>query len=622
MCIACGNRDHVSDNDARGGAGIGAQSSAPTFTIDQIVTQLQTQWGGDEEGRIYRWTDTSLTYAMPDGAPTNFGGETPSEAAGLDIMTPGMRDRARLAFELWDDLIATSLTESVGNRGAQITFNYSSTTSGGGTYAQPLYNETDPDRTFIGQQVWMNSNWSTHDQPSDLVFGGYGFQTYLHEVGHTLGLSHPGSYNAGGGADITYANSAEFAQDNRQFTIMSYFGGYDAASNTWTQDGTSASHLYSSTPMLFDVASIQGLYGADMTTRTGDTVYGFNSTAGRAVFDFGLNFDPIFTIWDAGGTDTLDTSRFSMSQTINLAAGTYSDIGGFTGNIAIAYGATVENARGGSGADTIHGNEVANLLTGNNGNDTLDGGAGSDTLDGGEGDDTLYFDAADNLANVLGGNGFDTLLISNGAAPTSFDLAGHQFEQAIAHVSETGNQSWDTRTDTYTAGWQLSQSNLVNDDGSSILTTNDLANTHNWAQTNNSYNAAAQTTQQSVRFDDNTSQTNSFDPTNVQSWSHAHTYYDAASRTTHQSVAFDDATSRTTYFDATGAQSWSRADTSYDTAGQTTLQSVANDDGSSLAHYWDTTDSNPWSKATHYYDAAGNRTITTVINDDGSTFAF
>lgn len=50
------------------------------------------------------------------------------------------------------------------------------------------------------------------------------------------------------------------------------------------------------------------MYGADPTTRTGDTVYGFNSTANRAEFDFTQNAAPIVAVYDAGGNDTLDFS--------------------------------------------------------------------------------------------------------------------------------------------------------------------------------------------------------------------------------------------------------------------------------------------------------------------------
>ena len=73
----------------------------------------------------------------------------------------------------------------------------------------------------------------------------------MHEIGHALGLSHPGTYNAGNGGSITYANNAEYTLDNRQYTIMSYFGGYEPDAG-WQQDGTFSNRLYSSTPMLHD----------------------------------------------------------------------------------------------------------------------------------------------------------------------------------------------------------------------------------------------------------------------------------------------------------------------------------------------------------------------------------
>src|SRR5712671_1868759 len=99
-----------------------------------------------------------------------------------------------------------------------------------------------------------------------------------------------------------------------------------------------------------------------MTTRTGDTVYGFHSTAGRAVFDFTINTNPILSIWDAGGNDTLDASGFGQNQVIDLTPGAYSSIGALTGNVGIAYNCIIENAVGGSGNDFIIGNSAGNSL--------------------------------------------------------------------------------------------------------------------------------------------------------------------------------------------------------------------------------------------------------------------
>ena len=48
----------------------------------------------------------------------------------------------------------------------------------------------------------------------------YAFQTYIHEIGHALGLGHPGNYNG----EARYPNDAEFQNDSWAMSIMSYFG--------------------------------------------------------------------------------------------------------------------------------------------------------------------------------------------------------------------------------------------------------------------------------------------------------------------------------------------------------------------------------------------------------------
>ena len=211
-------------------------------------------------------------------------------------------------------------------------------------------------------------------------------------MGHALGLSHPGNYNAAPGVDLTYANNAEYYQDSYQYTIMSYF----ASSNTGAvRTG------FAATPLAHDIAAIQSIYGANMTTRTGDTVYGFNSNAGRPAFDFTLNSDPVVAIWDAGGKDTLDFSGWASNSRIDLATGASSDGGGQTFNVQIAFGAWIENAIGGGGDDVISGNTVNNVLRGGGGNDRLTGGGGSDTEEGGAGADIFVFTSLGDSLNFV-----------------------------------------------------------------------------------------------------------------------------------------------------------------------------------------------------------------------------
>ncbi|MBX9775397.1 MAG: M10 family metallopeptidase C-terminal domain-containing protein, partial [Xanthobacteraceae bacterium] len=393
VCAGSGGGFSADDGTVTGGA-----SAPPVFTLSQIQTQLRTQWGGTQEGKTWTWLNTTTVSYSIDTAVTG-----QSEASGLVNMTPLMEDRARLAFELWDDLIALTLNESPGNTNANITFNYSSNTSGGGTYAEWSGYSSGGNFGFSRAYIWLNNGWNSHNTDASMAFGRYGFMTYLHEIGHTLGLSHPGTYDAGNGGSITYANNAEYAQDSHRYTVMSYFDANEAESFV-DHYGSTGAWRYAQTPLLHDIAAIQAAYGADTTTRTGDTVYGFNATADRVVYNFAQNPDPILVIWDSGGTDTLDCSGYSTNQLINLTAGSYSNIGYLTYNVAIAFNCTIENATGGTGADTINGNSANNVLSGGNGADTIDGADGNDTINGNAGNDTMWGGAAD-----------DTFVYSTGA---------------------------------------------------------------------------------------------------------------------------------------------------------------------------------------------------------------
>ncbi len=62
------------------------------------------------------------------------------------------------------------------------------------------------------------------------------------------------------------------------------------------------------TYMLYDIKALQDLYGANMTYRTGNDTY--TAPASGAAY----------TIWDAGGTDTISAGSVSASVTIDLRA--------------------------------------------------------------------------------------------------------------------------------------------------------------------------------------------------------------------------------------------------------------------------------------------------------------
>ena len=89
-------------------------------------------------------------------------------------------------------------------------------------------------------------------------------------------------------------------------------------------------NIHDSTPMLFDIAAIQSIYGANMSYHTGNDSYGL------------LPYNN--TIWDAGGNDTLDASS-TFGARVDLRAGTFSfAINNPSLITAVAYGVTIENA--------------------------------------------------------------------------------------------------------------------------------------------------------------------------------------------------------------------------------------------------------------------------------------
>jgi serralysin len=296
----------------------------PIYDTGQIITALTTQDGGVPS---VAWSTDIITFSISTGHVDPVHPEYTDEMSGYVAMTLAMRAAAREAFLLWDELIAVDLLEIAGWPHAHMTFNYSSNT-GGLTYAEyaywPVDNAPRSQYQLADADIWLNDGWPSQDQDSDLFQGSYGITTYLHEIGHALGLTHPGDYNTA----ASYALDATHLQDTREYSVMSYF---EAGADGGGTDHTGTAGLsYGATPLLHDILAVQAVYGADPTTRTGDTTYGFNSTAGHDAYDFAININPVIAIWDAGGTDTIDASGWNTDQVIDLNAGALSSVGHLT----------------------------------------------------------------------------------------------------------------------------------------------------------------------------------------------------------------------------------------------------------------------------------------------------
>ena len=223
------------------------------WTLEQVFNQLNSR---------ERWSGSTITFSFPQTAGGMF---SQGEGAGFRAANASQQALMTLALATWDDLIGQSFVQGTPGQTA-IEMAYTSTEIG---YAHAYY-------PSVGS-AWFNA---TESSLVSTALGEYGFQTFVHEIGHALGLDHMGDYNGNGNW------SPSSFQDSVVLSIMSYFGPRYAAPNYSAEvmqaDWVAANgDTYSpQTPMLNDIMAIQRIYGASTTTRLDNTVYGFSSTVG------------------------------------------------------------------------------------------------------------------------------------------------------------------------------------------------------------------------------------------------------------------------------------------------------------------------------------------------------
>jgi serralysin len=366
-------------------------SSTGNYYIDAILGNI-------------KWVPSDLTYSFPTAAGAYgavYGdGET---AKGFGSFNDTQQAITRSALKLFSSVSNLTFQEATGASASSADLRFAQSDVPGTAWA--YFPTTDS----TGGDVWVNNSSRYYASPAK---GNYAYLTIVHEIGHALGLEH------------AHEGNMPLDRDSMEYTVMSYRSYAGASTSTGYMNEAWG---YAQSLMMYDIAALQHIYGANYQTNSGSTTYSWSPTTGEMSINGVGQGTPggnqiFLTVWDGGGTDTYSFTSYTTALAIDLQPGAWSVTSQeqraklhwdgsklAVGNIANALlhqgdtRALIENAYGGSANDTIKGNAIGNALRGNagddklyglSGNDVLIGGSGKDVLSGGAGTDTASYSTA------------------------------------------------------------------------------------------------------------------------------------------------------------------------------------------------------------------------------------
>jgi serralysin len=206
-----------------------------------------------------------------------------------------------------------------------------------------------------GGDVWIDQRVAGN--VGSIAPGSFAWATLVHEIGHALGLKHPGNYNAGT-TPLEAGNWLGAVEDNTNYTIMSYRDAAGGQQRDWYG--------------MYDLLTLKALYGSG-APQAGDSVYRYDNSAGRVL---GI-------IDDAGGFDTIDLSALTWQAVVDMRPGAFSSVGingiaGAVNNLSISLSTLIEKVIGTAFNDAVLGNFAANQFFLGGGTNVADGAAGID----------------------------------------------------------------------------------------------------------------------------------------------------------------------------------------------------------------------------------------------------
>lgn len=319
------------------------------YRIDVLLESADNRWNYPQPLK----TPVEVTYSFMTAAPTY----------ALDDDKKG--------FTAFNDAQKTATKAILAEISAQFNITFKEVADAADSYGQIRFGNNDQGQTSAGYASYPDPSGdpaggdlyiNNQDQANleNITPGTNAYATLVHEIGHTLGLKHPGNYNAGESASTAPGNFLVKTEDSEANTIMSYVKTPQQLERDFFGK--------------YDLLALDYLYGKRSYKTEGD-IYTFGDSAGSL----------LQIVNDDGGTDTIDASTATVPATIDLrdtgssSIGTLPDGTPAQNNLTIAFGDIIENAIGTGLNDTITGNSSANTITGGGGNDTEDGGDGIDS---------------------------------------------------------------------------------------------------------------------------------------------------------------------------------------------------------------------------------------------------